>query len=294
MWIYEIFQIINSRLDYFFELWNWLDIIVLISDMAWAILILYENDKKELISSISLVVVLFSFIRGISCFRIFDGTRYYIQLIVKSLSDVKYFIIIYFYTTLTFAVMFLASGYTGGEVAKPSFLFFFKSSYDENIGGLDSDTENLLFYIAFMAASIINVTIMLNLLISILGDTFDNFQVNSVEVDTEEKLQGILEIEASFELFRPKGNQSYVHMCLQVEYDEGGEEWQGKIRALENKIEIVSRKMTEESKKQCEMISNLEMRNNESLDRLFQKVDSLQDSITSSIIQSIRSNSNVN
>ena len=294
MSIYEVFQIMNSGFEYFQEFWNWLDIIVLVFDMIWAILILiYGQEEKELISQISLVVVLFSFIRGISCFRIFDETRYYIQLIVKSISDVKYFIIIYLYTTLTFAVMFLASGYTGEETTMPSFLFYLKSSYDENIGGLDSNTDNKLFYIAFMAASIINVTIMLNLLISILGDTFDNFQVNSVEVDTEEKLQGILEIEASFELFMPKGNSSYIHMCLQVEYDEGVEEWQGKIRALENKIEVISRKMTEESKKQCEMISSLEMRNVESMDRLFQKVDSLQDSITSSIIQNIRSNSNI-
>ena len=63
------------------------------------------------------------------------------------------------------------------------------------MGSFDSDTSNVLQYTCYILACLINVIIMLNLLISILGDAFEQFQMESVELDKQAMLEGILEIE---------------------------------------------------------------------------------------------------
>ena len=55
------------------------------------------------------IVAFLNLFRGITTFRVFDGTRYYITLIITALNDIKYFIIIFTYSTFSFGVLFLIS-----------------------------------------------------------------------------------------------------------------------------------------------------------------------------------------
>ena len=48
-------------------------------------------------------------IRGLTGFKAFDKTRYYIKLILQSLDDIKYFLIIFVYTTICFGLLSVTS-----------------------------------------------------------------------------------------------------------------------------------------------------------------------------------------
>ena len=82
---------------------------------------------------------------------------------------------------------------------------------------------------------------MLNLLVSILGDSYERIQVNLIESDYSQMLDVIIELENLMIWKRSKGSPVYMQECKEVEDDEGGEEWEGRIRALQDKITKVQK-----------------------------------------------------
>ena len=90
---------------------------------------------------------------------------------------------------------------------------------------------------------------MLNLLIAILSDSFDKFQIEALEFDYREKMDVITEIESVFLLFRSKVQKGFLQLC---DYDLGAndeEPWGGKIKEIELKIERVSKEVEGKYKK---------------------------------------------
>ena len=67
--------------------------------------------------------------------------------------------------------------------------------YDLNIGAVSHSNTFDMNYVSFLISTVINVIIMLNLLISILGDSFDRFQVIAPEIDFLEMAQTLTEFE---------------------------------------------------------------------------------------------------
>ena len=72
----------------------------------------------------------------------------------------------------------------------------------------------------FLIASVLNVVLMLNLLISILGDTFDQFQIDKSIIDYKEKAEWALEIETLFFFVRKESDSRYMHFCISSNNDE--------------------------------------------------------------------------
>jgi len=135
---------------------------------------------------------------------------------------------------------------------------------------------------------------MLNLLISILGDTFDNFQVAAMEVDKRKKLEGILEIEKIFSLFSRDEKKNYIHMCLQVDYDEAETEWEGKIRALDKKIDALSTKLFSMNEKNMKENVKMNRLNHSNIRNLNKKIDTMQSSLMTFITEEFDRNRKVN
>ena len=74
---------------------------------------------------------------------------------------------------------------------------------------------------------------MLNLLISIIGDTYDKVQEGQVVANTRELLYMVREIESLMYWKRTKKEKHFLHTCtsaLKVEHDD--DSWSGKIRQI--------------------------------------------------------------
>ena len=241
--IYESFQAFTSGVAYFFDFWNIIDNLRMVCCFTWVCLIFYYSPND--IHFITWTMSIFNFFRCLSGFRAFDATRYYTKLIFRAFDDAISFVLIFFYSTFAFGVILYASNTHDNVATAENDIFgLWRSPYALNMGGFDDAdiTQTPLTYIYFMMASVINVIIMLNLLISILGDSFDSFQNECVEIDNLEMASFIIEIETLMYWNKHKPEKRYIQKCDNV-HVEGEGAWEGKIKAIHNSIER-SRKET--------------------------------------------------
>ena len=102
---WEILQYKSNQLEYFNDSMNRIDCLRIIFTSVWIILDFFSIYFLKF----TWIVAFLNLLRGITAFRVFDGTRYYITLIITALNDIKYFIIIFSYSTFSFGVLFLIS-----------------------------------------------------------------------------------------------------------------------------------------------------------------------------------------
>ena len=73
--------------------------------------------------------------------------------------------------------------WTSGDFYRvDEFIDTWKASFELNMGSFNNSVNPDLNFLYFMLASVINVIIILNLLISILGDSYDKFQAEALEI----------------------------------------------------------------------------------------------------------------
>ena len=195
----------NKR-EYFKDPWNYLDMSRITLTMTWIIV--------ELCGFTSLysrwVVALLSLLRGLTGFRLFDGTRFYIELVLRSLNDIKFFFVMFSYSTLTFGFLFMIS-----RQRTLSFQNIWAENYDLNFGNYhDSESgSDFMNYIVYFGATVINVVLMLNLLISILGDSYERFQLDQLNIDVREKVKNSRDLQLMFFWAKRFTDSMYMRIC---------------------------------------------------------------------------------
>ena len=254
LFLYELTQFCleQRHLDYFLDYWNDIDLLRVSLSLIWIILLMLGNDDNDWYKSVSWNTILINFARGLTGFRLFNRTRFYVQLIIRSVTGTISFFIIFIYTTIAFGVIFSISGDSDNDVG--FFDYVWKVPFDLSMGSFDSGTEHPFHYSCFLITSFLNVIIILNLLISILGDEFEKFQIEVPEIDQKEKLDGVLEIENL--LFWRRNRREYKHMqlCSEITPDNDEDDWQGKIKVFEQKIGKLEKSTKLEMKEMKEYI----------------------------------------
>ena len=100
-------------------------------------------------------------------------------------------------------------------------------------------------YIVYVGATIINVVLMLNLLISILGNSFEKFQMTQVIIDYKERTNLIIEI-LSMKKLQTFESFKYLHVCISANENEEKENWEGRIRYMDTKMDKNFNKLADE------------------------------------------------
>ena len=178
-----LIQIPRNLLNFLIN-WNSIDLGRIILCILWLIYEFQSSSNQE----ITYCLISLILIRGLTGFRCFRMTRYYVRLILNSIRDILPFILIFFYSTLSFGI--ICSVYRDISMSE-----LWMYPYDLNIGAASHNDVFDINYISFFIATVINVIIMLNLLISILGDSFDRFQINASEIDFMEMAKTLVEFE---------------------------------------------------------------------------------------------------
>ena len=139
--------------------------------------------------------------------------------------------------------------------------------------GMSSDSVNFK-YLTFCITVFINVIVMLNMIISILGDSFDEFQLNAMYYDFKERTNVIFEIEQILGIFGVNERFNYLHIC--VNSDEAEENtWRGKVLDLRLSIKETGKKVIQKVKVLEEKFSN----NDEIMTRIEGKVNGFEDKL---------------
>ena len=221
--------------EYFKDVWNVIDFFRFSLTMMWVAWNISALEKNVEYRILAWLIALLNFTRGLTGFRVFNGTRYYVRLILRALGDMGYFFIMLGYSTITFGVMFQVSRHNNSF----DFKTLWMDSYSLNFGNFDAQDEyNFSFEtIAYMLATIVNVILMLNLLISILGDSYSNFQNDKVFIDYSEKASVILEIQEMFFWVGKMTENKYFHAMCSSSANDNEENMDERITGIETSLD---------------------------------------------------------
>lgn len=247
MLIYEILQILTDKNDYWKDHWNILDQLRGGFFTLYGIMFLYGSSKRFVL----LIVIIFSWTRGISYFRMFEGTRYMVRLLSEVIKDMQIFLVLLFYSTLAFAfVLFLNNPiYTFSE--------YLTISYKLDLGDFGSDFHGAFGWTIFFLATVINPLIMLNMLISIMCDTYAKVQDSNDIANYQELTEMIIETEKLMFWKRGFKGQYYIHQCEFLKgYGQANDKALEKIKNMKKKIGHIQKELGfcyEEIKKNNEL-----------------------------------------
>ena len=254
--VYAVAQALAVGIKNFLTFWNMIDFFRTFLCLTWIILVVKVGEQSS--NVITYLMVMANFLRGLSGFRAFGSTRFYVRLIIRAVVDVIPFIFIYFYTTISFGMMFWSSDVNSRQ---DDFLAIWRSPYELGMGAFNNSDNPDLSYLYFMFTSVINVIIILNLLISVLGNSYDKFQAESFELASIEMTELVLEIETILLCRRKANKRGYIQVCSEVRFEGITDEWEGRLKAINNIVD----KSTRATKK--------------SFDDIFAKVTALENKI---------------
>ena len=236
--VYEVYQITQLKSEYFKDIWNYIDVIRFIAYTILMITALTSDpttSNSDLIALLEVIVVMLTWIRGLTYFRLFDSIRYLTALIFEVMYDMLSFIIIAIYSLIGLSLMLYACN---NSTKASSYYEFLGFTYMTTIGeysSFDKDIKDFpsVAITIFTLTSIINTIVMMNLLISIMGDTFDRVQQGRNVTDFKELVSMIYEMETLLYWKKPENYKVYLQR-LSIRYGSGEEVgvWEGRVREL--------------------------------------------------------------
>ncbi|OMJ91460.1 hypothetical protein SteCoe_5942 [Stentor coeruleus] len=279
--LYEILQIFGGIREYFTDIWNMIDLSRTIMLIFFADSLIKSRSYQP---TVLLVLNLFSWARGISYFRIFSRTRYMINLITEVIKDVLPFLIILAYSTVGFAFILMLM-----SLEKTIFSEFLSGSYLITLGNINKPDYRIIQWICFIIATIVNPVIMMNLLISIMGDIYDRVQESKEVADYRELANLILEIEIATIWQRNVRSLQRMHVCREVETKNVSGTWLGKVREIkilvngirvnQNKAASVNNKILAENSMLKDQVGRIEKILISLKDKLIDSTDNINSEI---------------
>lgn len=208
LWAYffyiEIKQAYSLRKEYMKDFWNWIDISSLILNFTYLIRDLLNSDphNNRVLSSCAVLIM---WLKLLYFLRLFAPTAALIRMIVEITQDMFVFTIIYFIAIVGFADAFFILAYNlnsneENEMFDNNFLLAIIYSYRTGLGDFDTaafenSNDKGLWYVLFVVQTVFIQIVLLNLLIAIMGDTFDKV----TEKREESKLKEICEMMSDYE-----------------------------------------------------------------------------------------------
>ena len=178
-----------------------------------------EADFAQ-INRVSSVSVLILYFKLFYFLRIFSSTAYLARMIIEIVKDMKFFVSVLMIATMAFANAFYIlgrnssddAGNLAGSKITDAFIFAYRMGIgDFQTGGFWTRDEEIL-WIIFLFNTILVLVVLLNLVIAIMGDTFDRVQETQEYSKLKEITQMIRENEFLFSR-KKKLQESKVHCC---------------------------------------------------------------------------------
>lgn len=107
--------------------------------------------------------------RSISWFRLFKETRYLIAMIETTMFKIIPFLILFLFTCLAFSFASMALYHEGDE-----YVSYWQGTYRLAYGDFPDPAEDKAEQILFIIATLFLPLVLLNLLIAIISDIFDD------------------------------------------------------------------------------------------------------------------------
>ena len=240
--LYEIAQFAMLLLDYFADIWNIADLFRLLTMNLYIILIWAgagEGEGTNNVHTLSGIISVLVFLRGITYFRLFEPTRYMIDLIQEVLIDMRGFLMVLTYSIISFAFIFYACKPSDDDTGIVSLI---TQSYMINFGSPLNTMEGLFLQLMVYIATFVNPIILLNLLISLMGNTFSRVDDSRVVSNYKELADMVLEAEQLM-YWKKADTASYLQSCSAPADFDQPEPSMGKLKKLTTRTENIEAKV---------------------------------------------------
>ena len=167
-------------------------------------------------------------------FSLFKGTRVLLRIVIEIMKDMFYFMVFVLMTTLTLSLLYTAAT-PDDSLTNLTSTDYLMHVYRLDFGDFSPDDYSPLDTTIFIVAVIIVPLVLFNMLIAIMGDTFDRVKEESGRMDFQEMASLIYRYEIIAQSLC-KGNRGQVwkYMSQDVKYsgDEAIDVWQGRIKLV--------------------------------------------------------------
>ena len=235
-------------MSYLEDLWNGLDLAHLLLSIAFLIARIADNDNELARAWISTFIIVLGYLRWISLLKIFKPTRNLIQVVITIIKDMISFIIVIALIIIGFSVIFLVFN---REDEYGAYLY---QAYNVLYGPMDIEEDAPWPFsqklIMAILAFFLNV-VLLNLLISIMGDSYGQVLEMRDRTDSLTRLGMISEAAIYRKFLKPNHQTKRGHLvyCVPVELEE---EEKNRLNELEGVVKSIKtlQKNQEESKQE--------------------------------------------
>ena len=229
---YELAQMMVAGCSYWSDPWNYVDLSRGLLCLLWSGLVLLAQEATVLGEdwgrNVRLMMALMCFLRGFTYFRSFRMTRLFVYMTLAVIKEMYSFLIIMGYSVFAFGVC--SSTLVESSTLSGSWI----SAFTLVLGDFDSSTFTFVEWVIFSCAALINVIIMLNLLVSILGDAFEKTQMSVRENDIYMQLSLIAEYESLMFWRRSGDTKEALISCELDQVAEMTGEWAGLAMELKD------------------------------------------------------------
>jgi len=225
---YEGVQAVVSGKQYLRDAWNSVDIVRGILALVWIIQVQVEQEPREPREHLHFLVVALCFVRGFTFFRTFKMTRLFVRMTLEVIKEIYSFLAILLYSTFAFGLMYSSLN----PVKLDSLGKAWAVAYELIMGQFNNSEYEFTQWLCFTVASLLNVIIMLNLLISILGDAYERAQMSAKENDLSEMLRLVIEYESMLIWRRACGQPCVVIKCCSNNGAAVTDEWEGRLSRM--------------------------------------------------------------
>jgi hypothetical protein len=197
---YEARQLVLTGIDYFAQIWNYLDIIPPIL-ICYTVSATFFDESRPYLRSILAIASLLMWFKILYFLRIYKQTGYLIRMIIEVIYDMRIFLLVLMITIFGFANAFIiiARGYDGDSYLNDndfinSILYTYRMILgDFNIDIFYSSQQSLTAWLMFLLCSVLNLIVMFNLLIAIISDSYAKVNSQSVQASNQERARMIAE-----------------------------------------------------------------------------------------------------
>ncbi|OMJ70300.1 hypothetical protein SteCoe_31743 [Stentor coeruleus] len=218
---WEAMQFSITGLAYFRSISNILDLLRFYLTAVYGFFTIFDIQNTTLLWT----MMTLNLIKGFSGFKAFGNTRYYIKLLEMCIIRMKDFLIIFIYATISLGIMNAISS----QEDLTTYQSIWSSPFGIIVGKTDPFYEtNNIQIITYILAVTTNMIIMLNMIISILGDVFDEFQLDAEIFDYSEMAEVVYEIEQIMTFMNNIEEFKYLHICMHA-YENTDNGWKGKM-----------------------------------------------------------------
>lgn len=200
----EVRQLFLGGLEYFKSVWNYSDLLppmLIIITVSLKLNTYYNADynPNNIVYTIHSVATLLMWTKLLYFLRIFKSTGYLVRTLTDVIYDMKVFLLILFIVYFGFGEAFLRLSENSGDSAflqnyAYAWVFSFRLSVGDNATDtFDYTIQPTTIWILFVITGILTNIVMLNLLISIISDSFGRINEKSKEANYQERARIISE-----------------------------------------------------------------------------------------------------